>query len=87
MSIFRWALFFALCVAAIIWFVVGSPSFEACINQSQAPDTQDGLEKIISSLLLYRRCVGPFLYANETTITSLSTLIIAIFTAYLEFSR
>jgi hypothetical protein len=83
MKTVRWGLFGVLCFLFLYWLVMGSPSFENCISQGQTADTEEALQKIITNLLLYRGCVGPFLYANETTITALSTAVIAIFTAIL----
>lgn len=79
----RWAILIMLGILLVLWFVAGSPSFESCVSPQQNSDAQDALQKIISNLLIYRRCIGPFLHTNEGGITALSTVIIAIFTGIL----
>src|SRR5664280_2084121 len=86
LNLFRkacWALFWVLCVAFVIWLIGGSPSFQDCINQPQNKNAAQGLEEIVANLFIYRGCIGPFIHANESDITAVSTLFIAVFTAVL----
>ncbi len=83
MSKTKWSLLIFVGMILLIWLVVGSPSFESCVNDQQNTDAKDAFQKIVSNLLIYRRCIGPFLHTNEGGITALSTVVIAIFTAIL----
>jgi hypothetical protein len=77
----------AIVLLTIAWWVGWSQSFQSCINQSNNKNAHEGSQKIASYFSVeigrYKRCLGEFILENEHTITALSALAVAIFTATL----
>src|SRR5262245_41354492 len=77
----------AVVLLVVVWWVGGSQSFQSCIRQGDDKSAHESSQKIASyfSVMIgpYKRCLGIFILENEHTITALSALAVAIFTATL----
>lgn len=84
----RWpAILSVTMIIVLIWGVLGSSSFQACIGQANSQNAQNKAEKYSSSVFFvargYRDCLGNFADTNNAAITAVATLVIAVFTAIL----
>jgi hypothetical protein len=69
-----------LVIAGLIWIVLGSQSFQSCINNSNNQANKQTLQERISNISSSRDCLGVFIDKNQAAITALSTTLIALFT-------
>lgn len=69
-----------LVIAGLIWIVLGSQSFQSCINNTNNQADKQSLQERIPILSSYRDCLGVFIDTNQAAITALSTTLIALFT-------
>lgn len=77
------------CLAGLIFFVGGSKTFQECIdseNAQHSTETNDPTKQSGSVFFVsIRDCSGVFVDRNESSVTAISTLVIAVFTIALVF--
>jgi hypothetical protein len=73
-----------LALIALVWIVESSQPFQSCVNEAQYQAGEQSLKKRIADFSILARqrkdCLGALIHRNESAITALATIFIALFT-------